>query len=82
LEAFIKLFQSVGYQICENGELETGFQKLALFEKDGKPTHAARQLADGNWTSKLGAHFDVKHTLTAINGGRYGDAILFFKRPA
>jgi hypothetical protein len=81
LEAFTKLFAAKKYQVCEDGSLEAGFQKLALFEKDGIPTHAARQLPDGNWTSKLGAHIDVRHSLGALDGGRYGNVALFFKKP-
>ena len=34
------------------------------------PTHAARQLANGWWTSKLGPSFDIEHIdLNAIAGG-------------
>jgi hypothetical protein len=80
LEAFIQLFQSIGYELCEQGESEEGFQKVALFEKDNKPTHAARQLLDGRWTSKLGSHIDVSHSLSAMEGGFYGNVNFFLKR--
>lgn len=80
LAAFQKLFEKVGYEVCEHGELEAGFKKVAVFEKNGSPTHAARQLPDGNWTSKLGTHEDVKHSLAAMSGGRYGDVALFLKK--
>lgn len=80
LEAFTQLFATKGYQVCVAGDLEAGFLKLALFEKDGLPTHAARQLADGKWTSKIGAHIDVKHSIQAMEGGRYGNVALFFKK--
>lgn len=79
--AFVDLFAKHGYKICDNGNLEKGFLKLALFEKDGIPTHAARQLPYGKWTSKIGAHFDVSHSLKAMAGGRYGEVALFFKKP-
>lgn len=81
LEAFSLLFAAKGYQVCMDGGFEAGFQKLALFEKDGLPTHAARQLPDGKWTSKIGAYIDVKHSLKAMEGGRYGIVALFFKKP-
>jgi hypothetical protein len=79
VDAFINLFARYGFQICENGSHEQGYEKLALFAKEGVPTHAARQLADGMWTSKLVGYVDVKHKLAAMEGGRYGDVILFFK---
>lgn len=80
IEAFVQLFKSVGYQPCKNGDLEEGFQKIALFEKNNKPTHAARQLEDGRWTSKLGSHIDIQHILSTIEGKIYGHVNLFLKR--
>ncbi len=72
MDGIAGLFQDKGYEVCENALLETGFQKVALFAKDGLPTHATRQLSDGFWTSKLGALEDVRHALFAISGGMYG----------
>lgn len=80
LAAFTKLFAKHGYQVCGDGNPEEGYQKLALFAKDGVPTHAARQLSDGKWTSKIGGHVDVRHTLAAMEGGHYGDVALYFKK--
>lgn len=47
LEAFYQLFESLGYVRCAGGDLEAGFEKVALYVKDGLPEHAARQLPDG-----------------------------------
>lgn len=80
MEAFINLFETIGYTVCENGDLEEGIQKIALFEKDNEPTHAARQLPNGEWTSKLGSHIDVSHSLAAMEGGMYGKAVVFMAR--
>jgi hypothetical protein len=80
LEILARLFQGRGYEVCKNTVLEAGFQKVALFAKDGLPTHAARQLPDGFWTSKLGALEDVRHSLSAISGGLYGEVALVLKR--
>lgn len=76
-----RIFELAGYQACENSELEPGFQKVAIFSKNKLPTHAARQLPDGLWTSKIGALEDVRHTLNAISGGIYGEVALVLKRP-
>lgn len=52
----------------------------------GEPTHAARQLPSGAWTSKLGEWEDIEHdTLEALEGseGRgeaYGRVALILKR--
>ncbi len=80
LAAFQKLFEEAGYEICQHGELESGFQKVAIFAENDRPTHAARQLANGFWTSKIGAWVDVQHTLQAMEGGFYGDVAMFLKR--
>src|SRR5437016_1209534 len=64
LDAFVQLFQSLGYEICEKADLEEDFKKVALFVgAAGIPTHAARQQDDGSWTSKLGTHHDISHEL-------------------
>jgi hypothetical protein len=61
LESFIAAYETLGYERCNNEKLELGFKKIAIYIKDKKPTHAARQLPNGNWTSKLGASFDIEH---------------------
>ena len=63
IAAFVEAFQSLGYETCTEGNLENGVIKVALFaDEAGKPTHAARQLPDGCWTSKLGELEDIEHT--------------------
>src|SRR5262245_57181224 len=56
LDGYIRAFESVGFTVCgpESRSLEPGFIKVALFAIAGRPTHAARQLENGLWTSKLG----------------------------
>lgn len=80
IEAFIQAFSTKGYSPCEDGNLEQGFEKIALYALKEKPTHAARQLPDGHWTSKLGEIQDVSHTIDALNGPAYGSVVLFLKR--
>lgn len=81
LEAFIELYKLIDYDLCDNPDLEDGFEKIAIFQLDGKPTHAARQLPSGLWTSKLGESNDVSHSISSIEGGLYGIATTFMKRP-
>ncbi len=80
VEAFIELYESIGYVLCTDGQLEIEYEKLAIFEKNGLPTHAARQLPDGNWTSKLGPNIDVSHSINAIVDGIYGIVSVYMKR--
>ncbi len=79
LDSFIELFRSIGYEICDDGSFETGVEKIAIFCKDNKPTHAARQI-DDSWSSKLGRSHDVSHTIKNISGGVYGEVAVFMKR--
>jgi len=81
IEAYKELFSSIGYKCCEDASYEEGFQKIALYIKDEKPTHAARQLTTGKWTSKLGRDIDVEHDYPEVlDGPEYGSASIFMKR--
>src|SRR5438445_4857606 len=53
---FIELYRQEGQFLpCDDGELEDGFEKIALYvNENGNVTHAARQKPSGVWTSKLG----------------------------
>lgn len=74
LEAFIELYASIGYSVCDGSDLEEGYEKVAIYtDTDNCPTHAARQLESGAWTSKLGEWEDIEHkTLTALEAGEGG----------
>lgn len=81
--AFIGAFRTLGYEICGDSSVEPNFDKIALFVlPDGMPTHAARQLPDGRWTSKLGGFEDITHaTLFSLEGPSYGIVSACLKRP-
>jgi len=80
VEAYVMVYESMGYKPCDNGAFENEFEKVAVFSKNGKPTHAARQLSDGKWTSKLGKNIDISHSIESMEGGQYGDVHQFLKR--
>jgi len=81
LDAFIHAYETLGYQHCEGAEHEPGFEKIALYVKrEGKPTHAARQMPDGRWTSKLGRAEDITHRLNALVGDMYGNVAQIMRR--
>jgi hypothetical protein len=76
------VFASLGYIECLGEELESGFEKIALFADDHDvPLHAARQRPDGRWTSKLGEMEDIEHALHDLAGTTYGSVVLVMKRP-
>ena len=54
---------------------------MAIYALQGKPTHAARQLGDGRWTSKLGKEVDITHTLVGLEGPVYGQVAAYLRRP-
>ena len=81
LAAFEAAYGTRGYAVCETPELEEGFEKVAIYELRGVPTHAARQLPDGNWTSKLGALEDVRHPIEGLKVEIYGNPVRYLKRP-
>ena len=82
LSAFTQAFQSLNYELCSDGALEEGFEKVALFARaDGTPTHMARQLESGSWTSKLGVSEDIRHDdVSGVVGAIYGSVVSYFKR--
>jgi hypothetical protein len=83
IDALVSAFQAIGYTLCADGELEDGFDKVVLYSNDrGEWTHAAKQVADGSWSSKLGPWEDIRHaTVEAIECPDYGKASKYMKRP-
>lgn len=81
LDVLIRTFENRLYAVCDSESLEIGFDKVALFGREGQWTHAARQLRNGLWTSKLGKSFDIEHELHALASGAYGKVQVIMKRP-
>ena len=82
LAAFEEAYGTIGFSPCQGSELEPGFRKIAIYADNGVPTHAARQLPDGRWTSKLGRHEDIEHLgLEVLEDGGYGEVALILRCP-
>ncbi|MBE9475473.1 MAG: hypothetical protein IMY85_11340 [Chloroflexi bacterium] len=82
IEAFIRTFETLGFTLCQDGEYETGFEKIAIYvDSKGKPTHAARQVTSGLWTSKLGEFVDIEHPIDGLDSSEYGLIAIIMKRP-
>ncbi len=83
LDDYRDAYATVEYEACADGDLEDGFEKVAIYvDGQNKPLHAARQLADGAWTSKLGQAYDIRHPKTdSVAGAAYGRVAMFMRRP-
>jgi hypothetical protein len=81
LEAFIQAFSTLGYECCDTDAYEAGYERIALYvDSHGHPTHGARQLEDGRWSSKLGKLEDITHTLEGLQGALYGAVAQVMRR--
>ena len=80
IDAFVEAFAGLGYIPAADDSLEPGFEKIALYAVGSSPKHAARQLPNGRWTSKLGPLEDVEHQLDALVGAWYGTVVRILKR--
>lgn len=78
---FVDTFcECLGYEQCEGGDLEIGYQKVAIYAISGSVKHMARQLLDGKWTSKLGQLVDISHALPGVEGTDYGRVVQFLRK--
>lgn len=79
--AFVAAYSLLGYVECGDDALVLGHEKIALYALAGAPTHAARQLESGKWTSKLGGAHDIEHVDPyVLEGSEYGTVVKFFIR--
>ncbi len=82
LAAFMAAFATIGFATAANSDFEANVDKIAIYARSGLPTHAARQLANGRWTSKLGQAEDIEHELTDLAGTIYGAVAVILARSA
>ena len=75
-------FEAIGYEVCDDGDLQEGHAKIALYRgDDDRWTHVARQVDGGEWT-KLGKNVDIRHqTPYCLRGPVYGAVALFMRKP-
>ena len=86
IDAFMCVFIPMGYTRCRDGSLQKSFEKIVIYGlQDGDktmPTHVARQLPNGRWTSKLGGGERIEHLAPDnLIGPKYGQPCVFMKRP-
>ncbi|RVD54545.1 MULTISPECIES: hypothetical protein [unclassified Mesorhizobium] len=80
--AITAVYQHHGYQVCADGSYDPALEKVAVyFDPNDVPLHAARQIGENEWTSKLGPHDDLTHTLPGLEGTEYGYVGMYMSRP-
>ena len=86
-EAFMAAFKTRHFVPCDDGTLEPGWEKIAIYWREGADPeagfqHVARQLPDGRWSSKLGKARDIAHvSIDALSGDFYGEVAFYMRRP-
>ena len=80
MEAFEAWFSADGWVATSHREVEPGYEKIALYALRGVPTHAARLLENGAWTSKLGSNIDISHEFAELEGPCYGQVVKVYRK--
>jgi hypothetical protein len=86
LEHYIRVYELLGFQVCETADLEPDVVKIAIYvDRDSLPSHVARQTRNGAWKSKLGIRGkDIEHdSLELLEGDEqdeYGQVAKLMKK--
>lgn len=82
-ESLKEVFAGLGYERCDDGRADGGYQKVALYEVNGEMKHAAMQMPSGRWRSKMGQGPVIEHrSPDSLSNGIYGDATTYMGRMA
>ena len=77
-----RIFSEAGFAEVSDAEADPATDKIALYADELGVTHAARQLPNGRWTSKLGNWEDIEHAdPDSLTGSLYGSLLLILSRP-
>lgn len=81
LEVLVRFFGEAGYSLAATDDgFSPSFERVAIFGDEEGPTHAALELPDGSWTSKLGMSEDIRHADLGVLTG-YGPVVALLRRP-
>ena len=81
IESLKEAFTGLGYEQCHDRGATAGYQKVALYEAQGRMQHAAIQMPNGRWRSKMGRGPVIEHrNPNSLSGGRYGQATIIMRR--
>lgn len=80
--SLVKAFEYMGFIQCSNGNIETGFDKVALYKREANWTHAARILMDNEYHSKMGGAWNIHHSSgNVFKDSIYGEVYTYMRRP-
>lgn len=81
-QSLVDAFTFVGFEICDNNLYEDDYDKVILYELNGKWTHAARVLSNDVCYSKFGESWDGHHSNKddLFDGTIYGHAYTYMRR--
>jgi hypothetical protein len=80
LEVFKLGLATENFVECNDGKWAPGFEKIALYGRGREITHAALQIAEDKWMSKLGGDEDIEHTLDGLEGPLFGIVVAYLQR--
>ena len=81
MESLEEVFAGLGYEQCYDVSPEDGCQKVALYEIQSRFQHAAAQMPNGRWRSKMGRGPVIEHrNPDSLSSGIYGNSTVFMRR--
>lgn len=83
ISSYIEFFKKHGFEECDDGKPEAGWEKIAVFGQFGMFEHVAIQTVDGYWLSKLGELEDIVHPQSSIQdmeSNHYGKIVRYMRR--
>jgi len=80
-KSFDEFYAYHGYNICNmDFRYNPNYSKIALYGKDNNPKHAAKQIDEIWWESKIGQSEIIRHKLFDLEGFKYGDVIEIYQK--
>ena len=81
MESLMEALAGLGYEQCDDSDPEDGYQKVALYEVQGEFQHAAVQMPNGHWRSKMGRGPAIEHrNPESLSSGIYGNPTTYMRR--
>jgi hypothetical protein len=82
LQSAVNFFEKKGWGVCENGDLELGLEKLAIYvDTLGRWTHVCLGMPDGRWRHKCGLRGRIlTQSARSLEGQLYGTCLHFMMR--
>ena len=81
MESLKEALAGLGYEPCDDGNVEDEYQKVALYGSQERFEHAAVQMPNGRWRSKMGQGPVIEHRgPESLSGGPYGTPKIYMRK--